>query len=391
MPAPLRVLMTADAVGGVWTHVRTLVDALGPAVDATVAVLGPQTPPPLPAAWRRRVHHHAGRLEWMPEPWTDVAGAGQWLLQVAARVRPDVIHVNGYVHAALPFEAPVLVGAHSCVCSWWRAVHGAPAPGEWDTYRVHVRNGLRAASRVVAPTRAMLQMLQAEHGVLPRTAVIRNGATRRRHRGVKESRIVSIGRFWDEAKNLDVLERVAPDLDWPVTLIGPLDLHIHQAEPGGGSGHAASAAQSGESRRPTGVDAVGALPPAQVEAWLRRAGIYAHPARYEPFGLSVLEAAQAGCALVLSDLASLREVWGPAALYVPPDDEAGWRTTLQALTACPDRVASLGAAARRVARRYTAAGMAQGYLRAYRQLAGRARSTTRRPALSWGLQPGATW
>ena len=33
------------------------------------------------------------------------------------------------------------------------------------------------------------------------------------------------------------------------------------------------------------------------------------PARYEPFGLSILEAALSGCALVLGDLPSLRELW----------------------------------------------------------------------------------
>ena len=31
--------------------------------------------------------------------------------------------LNAYVHAALPFGRPVLVVAHSCVTSWWRAVH----------------------------------------------------------------------------------------------------------------------------------------------------------------------------------------------------------------------------------------------------------------------------
>jgi len=373
MAAPLRVLITADAVGGVWTHVRTLVEAFGPAVEATVAVLGPQPPPTLPATWRRRVHHHAGRLEWMPQPWADVADSGRWLLQLAARVRPDVIHVNGYAHAALPFDAPVLVGAHSCVCSWWRAVHGSPAPAMWDTYRQHVHAGLQAAAQVVTPTAAMLHMLQAEHGMPARRSVIHNGASGRRGTGARECRIVSVGRFWDEAKNLSVLDRIAPDLSWPVTVIGPLDLPDHAPR-----------------SAPAGVDAVGALPPARVAAWLRRASVYAHPARYEPFGLSVLEAAQAGCALVLADLPSLREVWGPAALYVPADDDEGWRVTLQALTACPERVASLAAAARHAARRYTAATMAHAYLRVYRQLAGRTRPTLRQPSLAWGLQDGAS-
>ena len=39
-------------------------------------------------------------------------------------------------------------------------------------------------------------------------------------------------------------------------------------------------------------------------------------ARYEPFGLAVLEAAQAGMRLVLSDIPSFRELWDGAATFV---------------------------------------------------------------------------
>ena len=55
--------------------------------------------------------------------------------------------------------------------------------------------------------------------------------------------------------------------------------------------------------------------------WLRRATIFALPARYEPFGLSALEAGLAGCALVLGDI-PMREVWHDAAMFVPPEQPA---------------------------------------------------------------------
>jgi hypothetical protein len=58
------------------------------------------------------------------------------------------------------------------------------------------------------------------------------------------------------------------------------------------------------------VRCLGPLEASELAGWMHRAAIYALPARYEPFGLSALEAAQAGCALVLGDLSSLREVWG---------------------------------------------------------------------------------
>ena len=57
---------------------------------------------------------------------------------------------------------------------------------------------------------------------------------------------------------------------------------------------------------------LGSLSPRALAAWLARAAIYCLPARYEPFGLSVLEAALSGCALVLGDIPSLREIWDDA-------------------------------------------------------------------------------
>ncbi len=88
----------------------------------------------------------------MPDCWADVARAGDWLLELEARFAPDIIHLNGYAHGALPWHAPTLVVAHSCVLSWWEAVKGEPAPAEWETYREHVTLGLQSADCVIAPT-----------------------------------------------------------------------------------------------------------------------------------------------------------------------------------------------------------------------------------------------
>ena len=52
---------------------------------------------------------------------------------------------------------------------------------------------------------------------------------------------------------------------------------------------------------------------------LGEAAIFAAPAHYEPFGLGILEAAASGCALVLGDIASLRENWDGAAVFLPAE------------------------------------------------------------------------
>jgi glycosyltransferase involved in cell wall biosynthesis len=135
----------------------------------------------------------------------------------------------------------------------------------------------------------------------------------------------------------------------------------------------AGSAQHPEGGRvvPAGVQCLGELPREALAREFAGASIYALPARYEPFGLSVLEAALSGCALVLGDIPSLREVWGDAAAYVPPDDHAALRFTLQRLVAQPAERARLAQAAMLRAQLFTPARMAGGYLATYARLAPR--------------------
>jgi hypothetical protein len=98
-------------------------------------------------------------LEWMQDPWRQVDEAGEWLLQLAKEHAVDLVHLNGYSYATLSWNRPVLSVAHSCVVTWWRAVHREDAPAEWDEYRRRVREGLCAADRVVAPTAARTRPL----------------------------------------------------------------------------------------------------------------------------------------------------------------------------------------------------------------------------------------
>ena len=115
----MNVLMTADAIGGVWTYALDLATWLGArGVGVTLATMGaPPTAEQVSAARRAQVELVTStfRLEWMDAPWDDVARAGEWLLDLESKLRPDVVHVNGYAHGALPWRAPQVVVAHSCV------------------------------------------------------------------------------------------------------------------------------------------------------------------------------------------------------------------------------------------------------------------------------------
>jgi glycosyltransferase involved in cell wall biosynthesis len=118
------------------------------------------------------------------------------------------------------------------------------------------------------------------------------------------------------------------------------------------------------------VEALGALDAREVMSWLSRAAVFAEPARYEPFGLAALEAASSGCALVLGDIPSLREVWGEAATFVSPNDAGGLARVVNRLLDDPVLRREAAARAFGVAARYAPATMASAYLDAYRQLMG---------------------
>jgi glycosyltransferase involved in cell wall biosynthesis len=105
-----------------------------------------------------------------------------------------------------------------------------------------------------------------------------------------------------------------------------------------------------------------------MAAWFSRAPIYALPARYEPFGLSALEAGLAACALVLGDIPSLREVWDDAALFVPPGDAEALAAALNGLISDTPRRRALASRARLRALQFTPRRMATAYLQAYREV-----------------------
>ena len=94
--------------------------------------------------------------------------------------------------------------------------------------------------------------------------------------------------------------------------------------------------------------------------------MFASAARYEPFGLGVLEAAQAGCALVLSDIATFRELWEGAAFFVPADSPEGFAEAFRRLLADPEEAAWMGRLAQVRAGRYGPDAMAAGVLDVYR-------------------------
>mgnify|MGYP002783619273 CR=1 FL=1 len=363
----MKVLLVSDCVGGVFAYTLELADALRErSVRVALALMGREPTPAQALELAARpwldVDARPFRLVWMDAPWRDVARAGEWLLRLRDRVQPDIVQLNDLGHGVLPWHAPTVLVAHSCVPSWFQAVRGTAAPHSYDRYRERVREGVQRCDVLVAPTLAMLREFRRHHGRARCGMVVPNGIRQRLLPALRKGRFVaSAGRMWDEAKNLAALDVAASGLDWPVLVAGAT------AAPDA-SEHAAA---------PRTLRMLGELPRARVQRLLRRAGVYAHPARYEPFGLAPLEAAVHGCALVLADLPSLREIWADAALFAPPGDPDALRAQLRRLLADDALRTDFGVRARARAAGFTAARMARGYHDRYAALLARSEAPTR--------------
>jgi glycosyltransferase involved in cell wall biosynthesis len=365
----MRVLLVADVIGGVRTFTHELVrELVGQGVEVDLALIGTD-PGALSELGASSCQRRDLRLEWMADPWDDVKATSSWVEELCRRHRPDVVHMNTFA-PVLDTSVPVLLTVHSCVLTWWRAVHGCEAPAEWGRYRHVVEAALRRADVVTAPTRALLRELAAVYGELPRALAVPNGravsglaAATWPSGGGREPLVVTAGRLWDQGKNARLVAEAAPKIDGRVVMIGP---GTGADSVGGGGGD--SALGAGGDCVGTAVEATGALPEAEVASWLARAAVFAEPARYEPFGLAALEAALCSCALVLGDIPSLREVWGGTSAFVSPDDPAQLIDTVNSLLHDPHRRTRHAARARERAARYRPQTMARAYLDLYQQM-----------------------
>ncbi|WP_225425448.1 glycosyltransferase family 4 protein [Pelagerythrobacter rhizovicinus] len=338
------VLMTADAVGGVWQYATDLVRALSDhGAHVTLAVMGPSPS----VEQRRKVEGVAGvdlldtglPLDWLtrsPEP---VRCAARKLAELAREIGADVVHCNSPILAgAARFPVPVVAVAHGCITTWWETVRGDELDPALTWHRDLTRKGLLSAEVTVAPSAAFAEILRETYE-LPRTPrAIHNGRypLPPTGRGSGEHLFaLTVGRLWDEGKNMAVLDRAAASAATPMLAAG------------------ASESPSGKRIPLHHLQLCGKLDEHELATLLAKRPIFASAAIFEPFGLAVLEAAMAGCPLVLSDIPTFRELWGGAAIFISHADAEGFADAIDRLAEDRGERARLGEAARERAARYT--------------------------------------
>jgi len=337
----MRVLMTIDAVGGVWRCGIDLARQLGEEGIACLLVGCGPAPGDAQQEECRRLRNVTLRWSGLPLDWmvTDAAALAHvlgTLVAIARDWRADLLHLNLPSQAVgIPDGIPVVVTSHSCLATWWRAVKNCELPADWRWQQELTGRGLRRADIVVVPTASHGTATTAVYGPLARLQIVANATDAQLGGGAKQPFVLGAGRWWDEGKNVATADAAAALSHWPVRLAGALD--CANASP----------------VAPRCAERLGSLSPVAMRAQMRQAAIFFSPALYEPFGLAVLEAAASGCALVLSDIPSFRELWTGAALFVPTRDAAGFAAAINHLADDPTEREALGRRAAARARDFT--------------------------------------
>jgi glycogen(starch) synthase len=357
----MRILMTTDTIGGVWTFTKDLSSQLLAAGCSVALVSFGRAASAAQQAWAAQQVRRWGDqfrfisselpLEWMQNN-EQVFEEGESLLQdVEREFGADLFLSSQFCFGALPWNMPRIVIAHSDVLSWARACRPAGlVPSAWlDRYCALVAQGLLHADAVIAPTQWMLDAVRRNFRLPENAIIIPNGRKLppARERVPRRLQAVTAGRVWDEGKNVSMLADVTPAM--PLLVAGEVQHESSQC-----------------SARLGNATLLGPLEEAELLALFRRSSIYICTSQYEPFGLAPLEAALCGCAVVAHDLSSLREVWGEAALYF--DDALSLSGILAALRNDRQLLARTRARSRMRALKFSVRRMAECYLALFHKL-----------------------
>ncbi|OAP36672.1 glycosyl transferase [Sinorhizobium glycinis] len=350
---PRRILMSVDAVGGIWRYAMDLAEVLRKAgVETVFAGFGPA-----PSEAQRREAARIGRLEWLVAPldWmvddeSELTAVADGLGELSLRHSVDLMHLNLPSQAVgLDMEKPVVAVSHSCVVTWFEAVRAGGLPERWFWQKRRNRLGFDRAGVVLAPSRSHAAALERCYGPIDNLAVVYNASADQAATPPKENLVFAAGRWWDEGKNGAVLDRAAALIRWPVIMAGacngPNGQHLHIAQ----------------------ADHRGELSHERAMALTSSAAIVVSPSVYEPFGLAPLEAAGVGAALVLADIGTYRELWDGVARFFDPHDAEALASAVNDLTQDARLRAELGRQARLRARSFTVEAQRDGMLDVYGQ------------------------
>jgi glycosyltransferase involved in cell wall biosynthesis len=206
-------------------------------------------------------------------------------------------------------------------------------PGrQWLSVKVVVPRSMRAADAIVAVSASTARDLEEVLGVdRQRVTVVHEGVSPsfrplpEAELAVFRERMALPRTFVLFVSTIEPRKNLATLLDAWGRMSGPPELVVA----GGWGWRHQELREKLERLAGRGVRLLGGIGPDQLPAVYNLATVLAHPAWYEGFGLTVLEAMACGTPVIASSASSLPEVVGTSGLLVDPGDVEGWTAALE--------------------------------------------------------------
>jgi glycosyltransferase involved in cell wall biosynthesis len=285
------------------------------------------------AACLRRHRHYTNSFELL----TTLVSAYRTAARLIRTDRPDVIHT----HFAVPSGLVALALSWRYGVPYVLTAHGSDIPGyNPDRFgfahrllKPAWRRGKPGAAALTSPSEYLAGLMR-RNGVSRTIHVIPNGYTPMpATRGGKRPLVLVVARLFPRKgvqHFIEALQGIKSDWDFVVAGDGPyMDALKQQAR----------AADSP-------VKFIGFVDHRTLAEYYRQARIFVFPSIRENFPMVLLEAMEAGCAVVTTDAEGCAEVVGDSGVVIPAGDVVQMRLVMQALMRDPARCAQLATSAR---------------------------------------------
>lgn len=359
----MRLLMTSSSDSTTWTFSCTLARQLAErhGVEVLLAIIGRS---PSTSQLSLLPNHSPSVIELAQLPDTAPQGdhsrlwpaALEELRHLMLQWHAHIIHANQFETAAVgAVGLPVVVAAHKDLCSRRACLEGENPPLVDDTYKRMVLDGLRAAASVTVPSPFLAHSLSQWIGYDGVVRMIPYGlASSASVRSSWDIDVITSGDLWDPAAGLDCLVAAARQLSRRTfAAIGPLT------------------PPEATRMRPQDNSLIltGEATEEETGQLMAQARIFVSAARYDPAALGSIQAALAGCCLVLSDMPFHRLLWQDAAVYFDGRNPAALCREIQRLCSDDEACTRLREAASLRARTaHSPERMADAYLATYERL-----------------------